>query len=166
MHVPRDCELAFSIICPHLPSLSVDFVGVSYTWKMIPDPNKHCSSLDAQWTRAQRKEKKIWRDVGGKKWHLPLVSFVAILLAVHLLFSSLKKTAGWYVVRLSLKALGQKCMDEQVVDLSVWLWICLCLDARWQTRAQKRKMLPLSGGGNPPRTPGDIAKVESETRKQ
>lgn len=26
-------------------------------------------------------------------------------------------------------------------------------------------MLPLSGGGNPPQTPGDMTKVESETKK-
>ncbi len=81
--------------------------------------------------KLKEKGKKIaemWRE---KNDICQPVSFVAILLAVHLLFfPSLKKTAGWHVVHLSLKALGHKCMDEQVVDLSVWQWIGLCLDTR------------------------------------
>lgn len=42
----------------------------------------------------EREKKKTCRDVERKKWHLPVVSFVAISLAVHLLFPSVKKTAA------------------------------------------------------------------------
>lgn len=53
-----------------------------------------------------------------------------MLLVVHLLFSHLKKTAGWHVAHLCLQAMGRNREDEQVVDLSVWLWIRLRPDTR------------------------------------
>lgn len=88
---------------------------------MIPDPNKHRGSLDAQRTQAQRKEKKKTSEQEMTSASCFICSYIASYSFPFLFFSSLKKTAGWHVVHLSLKAPGQKCMDEQVVDLSVWL---------------------------------------------
>lgn len=103
-----------------------------------------------KWSEHKKEKKRRISDSCFICDHLASYSFT---------FSSLKKTAGWHVVHLSLKVLGHKCMDEQVVNLSVWPWICLCLETRWQTRAWKKDRHPLSGERIPPRTLSDTTEV-------
>lgn len=104
----------------------------------------HINSLDAQWTWAQRKE----RGRNEKPFHL--------CHCYQRRTPSSKKTAGWHVVHLSLKAPGQKRVEVQVADPVVWLQVCLCHDTRW--------MQPLRAGENPPWKSGHTSGAGRDTQ--